>query len=462
MNGNSKILINSAIGETRMAQIENGQVTDLRLYRDHDPSYIGAIYLGRVISLSKELQAAFVELAKGFTGFLPLKNLPKRQGKKPNDLTTLLHEGQRIIVQVTADAIKDKLVKLTGRVELISSAIVLHPFRGGAYVSSRIKDPDKREELKQFGEQMDLGEIGLTFRTDAQSIPLSELASTAQKMIDHWSQISKDTEKMKCPSLLTQGPDPIEQIMRDYLKNDIEEIIIDQAAAFKQAKLWAQTFAPDMTDRLVIYQEKTPLFSQYEVDDVIEQICSEKISLKSGAWITIEATEAMTVIDVNTGAAQFSSDPQMQIFSINSEATREIFRQLKLRGIGGIIIIDFINMENKGQVKSLLNFIDDLILKDPEPVQRGNISPLGLLALTRKSSRKNLHDLLIRKNVSIKNTETVCLDILRGAENDARSNPGLPLVIKVNKNEKKWFEDHSIVFDQFLTRTGSNLSMEMK
>ncbi|MBL4603804.1 MAG: S1 RNA-binding domain-containing protein, partial [Emcibacteraceae bacterium] len=130
------ILINSSIGETRMALIENDEITEIKLYRDHSPSYIGAIYQGRVTKISSEFQAAFVELDKNLNGFLPLKFLPKTPGKKPKDLTTLLHEGQRIIVQVTADASPGKSLKLTGRIELISTAVVLHPFRVGAFVSS--------------------------------------------------------------------------------------------------------------------------------------------------------------------------------------------------------------------------------------------------------------------------------------------------------------------------------------
>ncbi|MBT6036165.1 MAG: ribonuclease E/G, partial [Kordiimonadaceae bacterium] len=391
MDNSKEILINSAIGETRMALLENGQVSEIRLFRDHHPSYMGAVYLGRVSKLSSELQAAFIDLGNNISGFLPLKTLPKIIGKKPKDLTSLLHEGERIIVQVTADATAGKSLKLTARPELVSTAVVFHPMRAGAFVSSRIKDPDRRTELKEFGKYVVLNDMGLTFRTEAADIPLDQLGETAGKLIDHWKKITRGLKNLKCPSLLSQGPDPIEQIMREFTSADISAIIIDQASALKTASLWAKNFAPDLISKISHYKSKQSLFSHYEVDDQIEQITSPHISLNSGAWITIEQTEALTVIDVNMAGAQFSSDHNKQIFSLNREAAREIFRQLRLRGIGGIIVIDFVDMKDKGQIKSLLHFIDELMLSDPEPVQRGNISSFGLLELTRRTKQNNLN-----------------------------------------------------------------------
>jgi len=462
MNMGNKIIINRAIGETRMALIENDQVAEIRLFRDHAPSYVGAIYLGRVTKLSTEFQAAFIELDNNLSGFLPLKTLPKSPGKKPKDLTSLLHEGQRIIVQVTADAAPGKTLKLTGRVELVSTAMVFHPFRAGAYVSSRIKDPDKREELKKFGRTMKLDEYGVTFRTAAETFPLEQLTIIAREFILHWQSVTKNKEKLKCPSLLTQGPEPVEQILREFSTADVNDIIIDQANSVMVAKQWLKIFAPNLQKKVTHYTENENLFSRYEIDDEIEKIIAPHITLNSGAWITIEQTEAMTVIDVNMGDAHFSSDQQKQIFSLNREAAREIFHQLRLRSIGGIIIIDFVNMTNKGQVKSLLHFIDELMLLDPLPIQRGNISSLGLLELSRKSTGKNLNQALLEKPDLVHNLSAKCLNLIREVEREAREKPGLPCVIKVDTRTKKWFEDHSILFDQFQKRTGSVLQMELK
>ncbi|MBL4601461.1 MAG: ribonuclease E/G, partial [Emcibacteraceae bacterium] len=429
------------------------------LYRDHSPSYVGAIYQGRVTKISSEFQAAFVELNKNLSGFLPLKFLPKTPGKKPKDLTTLLHEGQRIIVQVTADASPGKSLKLTGRIELVSTAVVLHPFRVGAFVSSRIKDPDRRAELKEFGQTLDIENIGLTFRTQAELIPLEQLKATADKLISHWQQISKIP---KCPALLTQGPNPVEQIMREFTGVDVEKIIIDHASAMKDAVGWANTFAPDLVDKITPHKEKQPLFSQYEVDDEIEQMTDIHVTLKSGAWITIEPTEALTVIDVNMGDAHFSSDHEKQIFSLNREAAHEIFRQLRLRGIGGIIVIDFIDMANKGQIKSLHHYIDELMQRDPLPIQRGNISSFGLLELTRKAVQQDLGQLLLAKNILSKNVVSGSLDILRTAEQEANEKPGQPITIKVDGEIKKWLDGQSQILDKFQKRTGSILKMELK
>lgn len=462
MQDGKHILINNAIGETRMAIMQYGTVTDIRLFRDHAPSFIGAIYLGRVAKLSSELQAAFVELDNGFDGFLPLKNLPKTPGKKPKDLTTLLHQGQRLIVQVTADAPAGKSCKLTAKVELVSTAIVLHPFRSGAYVSSRIKDSERRAELKILGEEIVPDDLGLTFRTDAAGIPSEQLKATATQMIKHWRVASKNIKDKKCPSILTQGPNPTEQIMREYTAADVDSIIIDQTNTLKVAKAWTKTFAPYLTDKIKQHNEPSSLFDTFEVSDDIEGMTSPNVLLHSGAWITIEETEALTAIDVNMGKAIVSKDTQTAIFSINREAAREIFRQIRLRGIGGLIVIDFIDMVDKGKMKSLLHFIDELIFDDPMPLQRGNISSFGLLELTRKSKNIPLDSLLLEKTVIRKSTAARCLDMIRLAEQDALNKPGLPVTIKIDVDEKKWLEDHSQIFDDFIKRTGSELKMEQR
>ena len=460
MSGAKKIIINNSIGETRAAVTTGDEVCDIRLFRDHTPSYVGTVFLGRVASLSKEMQAAHVDLGDGLTGYLPLKTLPKTPGKKPKDLTELLHEGQRVIVQVTADAVGDKGAKLTGKVELIAPSLVFHPFRAGAYVSSRIKDPDRREDLKQFGRTLDLNEYGLTFRTNAELMSNDNLTNIARNMILHWQDITRDIKNKKCPSLLTQGPNAIEQILREFASPDIDEILFDQVSDIAVAKIWAQGHAPDLTDKISQFKDGRSIFSHFEIEDDLEKLYSTRVPLKSGAWITIEHTEAMTVVDVNMGSAQFSNDQQKQIFSLNREAAREIFRQIRLRSIGGIIVIDFVDMTNKGDVKSLLHFVDELMLNDPEPIQRGNISSFGLLELTRRSRQLSLGAQLLKTRQTDKSVTSMCLDLLRNAERDAANNPGIPQVITVNKEMKNWFEQNSVLFDEFQKRTGSTLKME--
>ncbi len=457
-----QILINRSIGETRAAYIEDEVVKDIRLYRDHNPSFVGAIYLGRITKVSSEFQAAFIELGNDLNGFLPLKSLPKIPRKKPKDLTTLIHEGQCIIVQVTADATPGKHLKLTGRVELVSTAILLHPFRAGAFVSSRIKDPQRRAELKEFGQNMDLNELGLTFRTEAASIPLEQLKNTADRMIAHWRKVEKNFKTAKCPDLLAQGPDAIDQIMREFTAPDITAIIIDQANAHKRAVLWCKSFAPDLMDRISLYNKSESLFGHYDVDDEIEQLYSSKIPIKSGGWIAIEKTEALTAIDVNMGDALLSNDTELQVLKLNQIAAREIFRQLRLRSIGGIIVIDFINMQNKGQIKSFLHFIDELMLSDSMPLQRGNMSSFGLLELTRKSRQQNLNQLLLSNSEINKNVTSGCLDLLREAQREATASPGKPATIKVNTAQKLWLENHNELFDNFKSQTGSPLKTELK
>jgi len=466
----SEILINSAIGETRIAHLEGDVPVEIRLFRDNDQSLVGAIYYGRVTALSQAFQAAFVDLGNGVTGFLPLKLLPKRPGRKPQDLSSLLHEGQKLIVQVTADAIDDKAVKLTCRIEIISPGLILHPFREGAFVSSRIKNPKRREELKKFGSSLNLHGMGLTLRTEAEYISLEELEKTAEYLVRHWRNAVDNRDKKKVPFLLSQSPDSLRQILREYGSNKHEHIIFDQPSVLKIAQSWAREFSPDLVSRMIAHQGNTPLFEHFGVEAELDQLFEKKIPLASGAWITIEQTEAMVVIDVNMGNARVHNDAQKQRFSVNSSAAREIFRQIRLRGLSGLIIIDFINMSAqddaphkvpvKSDISNLLGVIDNLILKDPVQIQRSNMSAFGLLELTRKSSHRSLSRQILSESSPVASVETASLALLRRSERDAAAKPGIPLVIKAAPPVRAWIMDHPQLLSAFTRRTGSKLEIK--
>ncbi|MCF6303282.1 MAG: ribonuclease E/G [Devosiaceae bacterium] len=466
----SDILINSAIGETRLAHMENGKPVEIRLFRDNDQSLIGAIYYGRVTSLSQEFQAAFVDLGNGITGFLPLKLLPKRAGKKPADLTSLLHEGQKIITQVTADAIGDKSVKLTCRIEVVSSALILHPFREGAFVSSRIKNPARREELKAFGNSLNLRGMGLTLRTEAEYIPLEDLKKTAEHLIRHWVNAAGNRDKKKVPSLLSQAPDSLLQILREYGSSKHDRIIFDQPSALKLAQIWAREFAPNLLGCLQRHQGPAPLFEDFSVEEDLDQIFEKKIPLPSGAWITIEQTEATVVVDVNMGNAKVHTDPQKQRFSVNASAAREIFRQIRLRGLSGLIIIDFINMSGqndvshktptKSDISNLLGIVDNLILEDPTQIQRSNMSAFGLLELTRKSRHRSLSRQILSETSPAATVETAALALLRQSEQDAAAKPGIALSVVTKPAVRDWITARPHLLNTFTRRTGSKLEIK--
>jgi len=454
-----ELLINAAIGETRLALMEDGEAQEIRLYRDHKPSLVGAIYLGRILSLSSELQAAFVDLGQKLTGFLPLSFLPKQPGKKPKDLTTLLHEGQKIIVQVTGDAEDGKSLKLTGRVEIKSASIILHPYREGAFVSSRIKNPARREALKIFGMELDLKGLGLTFRTEAENIPDNILEKTAKNLIGHWLRVQNPQKGQKIPCLISQNPEPIHQILRDYASPALDKIILDQPATLKKAQGWAQEFAPDLLPRIEAHTGRESLFDQGGVNEALDQVLDAKIPLSSGAWISFEQTEALCVVDVNSGSAAQTTDHARHILGVNLQAAHEIFRQIRLRGTGGLIVIDFINMSGKGHVTQLLDVIDSLMLKDPQQIQRSNISSFGLLELARKSSHASLSQQMIQKNIPHTTVATLALDLLRKAEGDACAKPGIALRVKTSQPVKDWLDKQPHLMQEFTRRTGSALTL---
>ncbi|WP_321396677.1 ribonuclease E/G [Emcibacter sp.] len=464
-----KLLVTSAPGEIRCALLEDNRPVEIRLYRDHEPSYVGAIYLGRIRSVSRELQAAFVELENGPEGFLPLKLLPKPAGgdktqkkpaKKPKDLTQLVSEGQKIIVQVTRDPVDGKEASLTGRIELHSSGLVLHPFRAGAFVSSRIKDPDRRHALKSFGESLELGGLGLTFRTEAADLPDQQLADMADRLLGQWKAIEKNLAVTIAPKLLAQGPEPLSQIMRTFSSNSLEAVIFDHAADMKKAHEWTGSFAPELTGRLQQAAAGEDIFSQYGVEDDLESLFEKRLPLNSGGWITIEETEALTAVDVNTGGALLSTDREQQILRLNREAAREIFRQLRLRAIGGLIVIDFVNMSGKGEVTALMDVIDNLIQADPQQTQRSNISAFGLLELIRKADVTSLGAKMLTARVPQPNVATRALELLREATLDAEREPGKPCSLKGPAAVLDWIRKHPTYKEEFTRRTGSQLTLE--
>lgn len=455
----SEILINSAIGETRLALMEAGQPVEIRLFRHHEPSLVGAVYYGRVKSLNKEFQAAFIDLGNDITGFLPLTLLPKRAGGKPKDLTALLNEGQKIIVQVTADATADKSAKLTGRVEIISSALILHPFREGAFISSRIKKPARREELKNFASDLKLKGMGLTLRTEAQHLSNNEIRKTADRLIRHWTQVTENREKKKVPFLLSQGGDCLLQILREYGSAKHDGMTFDQPATLKRANIWAKEFAPDLLERMMLHREKTPLFEYFGVEEELDRLLDKKIPLPCGAWITIEQTEAMVAVDVNMGNARLSNDPVKQRLIINFEAAREIFRQIRLRGISGLIVIDFINISGKADVSNLLSVVDNLIQHDPVQVQRSNLSAFGLLELARKANHLALDRQILAPPQLSPTIETAALTLLRRSERDAAAKPGIALSIKAEPHVAAWLKAQPDLMNEFTRRTGSRLDI---
>ena len=455
----SRVLVNSAIGETRLALLAEGKPVEIRLFRDHEPTLVGAVYYGRITSLSVEFQAAFVDFGEGNTGFLPLALLPKRPGGKPKDLTQLVNEGQKIIVQVTADAIGDKSAKLTGRVEVISSALILHPFREGAFISSRIKDPKRRKALKDFAGSLKLEGMGLTLRTEAQYLSNDEIKKTASHLIRHWVRAVENRDKKKVPFLLSQGPDSLRQILREYGCAKYDEIVFDHPATLKSAQLWANEFAPDLHVRMRLHTYSTTLFEYYEVEEELDRLFDKKIPLASGAWITLEQTEAMTVVDVNMAGARVAKDPSKQRLNINFEAAKEIFRQVRLRGISGLIIIDFINMQGKPDVSNLLAVVDNLMQNDPVQIQRSNLSAFGLLELTRKGSCQPLGRQMLASMIPAPTVETAALALLRRAVGDAAAKPGVPLVVRTAPAVKVWLENHPELIAQFRRKTGSKMDI---
>jgi len=302
--------------------------------------------------------------------------------------------------------------------------------------------------------------MGLTLRTEAAHLSDDDLRKTANHLIRHWSKAVDNREKNKAPFLLSQGPDSLFQILREYGSAKHDRLVFDQAATLKSAQGWAREFAPDLKDRMMLHQDNRPLFEHYGVEAELDRLFEKHIPLKSGAWITIEQTEAMVVVDVNMGNANFSNDPEKQRLKVNYEAAREIFRQIRLRGLSGIIIIDFINMPGKSDVSNLLGVVDNLILESPTQIQRSNLSAFGLLELTRKASHLALSRHMLADGHPRATVATTALALLRRAEQDAATKPGIPVTVTAGPDVLAWLNARPTLLTLFTRRTGSTLDIK--
>ncbi len=424
-----RILINSSYGdELRVALVDGAKLYDFDTESPERTLLKGSIYKATVSRIESSLDAAFVNFGSDRHGFLPLKDLSKefyKKDKKGKYVCTL-EEGQEIIVQVTKEERGTKGAALTTQIGLAGRFLVLIPnsTRSGG-ISRRISG-DERDQIKAALEKLNIPEnMSAIVRTNGLGRTVEELSLDLSYLLALWEEINNTTPNATSPSLIFRDDKLIVRVVRDYFKEDIEEILIDDKDIFTEAKEFIEAVIPDHSDKVKFYDEDIPLFNRYQIESQIELAFQREISLNSGGSIVIDPTEAMTTIDVNSARSTKGKDIEETAFKTNLEASSEIARQLRLRDVGGLVVIDFIDMTDEDNQNKVESAFRKAVYSDRARVQFSGISRFGLLEVSRQRLRPSLNESYDIEHVLVRGPRSLGQSILRiVGEDAAKDNTG--------------------------------------
>ncbi|WP_421870689.1 ribonuclease G [Motiliproteus sp.] len=432
-----EILINFTPMETRVAVIENGMLQEVYIERAERKGIVGNIYKGKVVRVLPGMQAAFVDIGLERAAFIHVAELTPNNGnhdeKQPEPpISSLLREGQSLVVQVTKDPIGTKGARLTTRLSVPSRYLVFMPGREHIGVSQRIENEEERNRLKLLISEAlaeDNGDEsgGFILRTAAEGARDEDIQTDVAYLRRLWRKVRERMTDEAVPRVVYEDLPLHMRTLRDVAIPMVERIRIDSRETFQKANEFVSSLVPEISDRLEYYPGERPIFDLYNVEEEIQKALGRKVELKSGGYLIFDQTEAMTTVDVNTGAYVGHRNLEETIFKTNLEAATAIGRQLRLRNLGGIIIIDFIDMEEPEHRRQVLRTLERVLEKDHVKSKLTGVSELGLVEMTRKRTRESLEQLLCEPcsqcqgRGSIKTPETVCYEIFREILREARA-----------------------------------------
>ena len=442
-----EILINITPQETRVAIVENGMLQELKIERVGKRGLVGKIFKGCVSRVMPGMDAAFVDIGLSKAAFIHSSDvayLPK-SSRLPNidsnkydekviqssneSITNILHEGQQILVQVVKDQLGTKGARLTTNITVPSRYMVLLPYSNDVRISARIEDEDERDRLTTITKQIleDLqADCGCILRTAAEGIGEHELKRDLKFLLSLWGTIvDKVNQSLSVDEVYSDLPLSV-RTLRDLSVDEIEVIRIDSRTTFEKVREFSEKLVPELTKRITHYSGNRPIFDLYSIEDELQKALQRKVTLKSGGHLIFDQTEAMTTIDVNTGGFVGHRNLEETIYKTNLEAAQAIARQLRLRNLGGIIIIDFIDMDNEEHKRQVMRVFEKCLDKDRAKSQVCDVSPLGLVEMTRKRTRESLEHILCESCLTcggrgyVKTSETVCFELFREIMREAR------------------------------------------
>ncbi|NLN48272.1 MAG: Rne/Rng family ribonuclease [Clostridiales bacterium] len=400
-----EIVVDAGFGQVRTALLEDGELVEIYIEGRENRSIVGDIYKGKVENVLPGMQAAFVEIGTEKNAFLFIKDiLPDYyHGEEEEDIEDkivynicdLVKTGQDILVQVIKDPIDSKGARITTHITLPGRFVVLMPTVDYIGISRKIEDEKERERLKEIASTVKPENMGLIIRTAGEHCDAAELKSDIELLVKLWGNILKKNYKVSSPNLLHRDMDLFDRILRDIFTHKIDRLIINDRNLFNKAVEMTDEIAPNLKERIEYYSECFDIFNYFHIEEKIEGLLDKKVWLKSGGYIIIEQVEALTAIDVNTGKCIGGKDLYDIALKTNIEAAKEIARQLRLRDIGGIIIIDFIDMQNESQQNIVIEVIKNALKKDSSKSSVWGMTHLGLLELTRKKTVPPKEDMML-------------------------------------------------------------------
>ena len=455
---NEQILINVTPQESRVAIMEQGAVQELHVERGSNRGLVGNIYLGRVGRVLPGMQSAFIEIGLVRAAFLHVADLwsgNKNGEQKP--IEKLLHEGQTLVVQVIKDPIGSKGARLSTQISIAGRLLVYLPGEQHIGISQRIEDEAEREHLREkVHELMPAGESGgFIVRTVAETATDEELNADIEYLIKLWRGIGESSKTAAAQALLYQDLDLTLRVLRDLVTSDTERIVVDSRETYARMVDFAEHYMRKSLSVLEHYTGERPLFDLFGVEDEIERALAPRVDLKSGGYVIIDQTEALTTVDVNTGAFVSGRSFDDTIFKTNLEATQAIARQLRLRNLGGIIVVDFIDMDNDEHKNAVLSELRKSLVRDRTRLTVNGFTQLGLVEMTRKRTRESLAHVLCEscptcnRRGEIKTAQTVCYEILREVMRSARQFDAREFRILASQT----------VIDRFLDEESQGLTM---
>lgn len=424
-----EILINVTPPETRVAVVENGVVQEIIVERTAKRGLVGNIYKGTVCRVLPGMQAAFVDAGLARAAFLHASDINIGNGERSDQITDLVREGGEIIVQVVKDPLGSKGARLTTNVSIPSRFLVFMPHMHNVGVSQKIEgDAERtrlRETLSRYAQESELT-AGFIARTAAEGASEEALYKDMRFLERVWRSIQERSGNAKPREMIHEDLPLALRALRDLVNPEVEKIRIDSRSTWEKAITFAQKFLPEHTAKIEYYPGERPIFDLYGVEDEIQKALERKVDLKSGGHLVIDQTEAMTTVDVNTGAYVGHRSLDETIFKTNLEAAQAIGRQLRLRNLGGIIIIDFIDMTDAEHKRQVIRALDRCLAKDHAKTHISEVSSLGLVEMTRKRTRESLERVLCEPcptcsgRGTLKTAETTCYEIFREILRESR------------------------------------------
>jgi ribonuclease G len=454
-----QILINFTPAETRVAVMDQGVVQEVHIERTSSRGIVGNVYLGKVVRILPGMQSAFIDAGLERTAFLHVADIlqARENGGSPKPIERLLSEGQSLVVQAIKDPIGSKGARLSTQISLAGRMLVYLPQEKHIGVSQRIEGESERESLRaRLTSLVPADENGgFIVRTSAETASDDDLRADIAYLRKLWQDINAASRTSRAPALLYHELLLGQRVLRDFVTPETEKIVSDSRENFQKLAAFAQEYTPAVAPLLDHYTGERPLFDLHGVEDEIQKALARRVELKSGGYLILDQTEAMTTIDVNTGAFVGHRNFDETIFKTNLEAAQVIARQLRLRNLGGIIIIDFIDMADREHQDAVLEEFNRALARDHTKMTVSGFTALGLVEMTRKRTRESLAHVLCEPcpvcdgRGEIKTARTVCYEVLRELMREAR---------QFNAREYRIIASNAVI-DLFLDEESQSLAM---